>query len=117
MIAVELIVIDVDTRSSGIAVEERRHVFDRVDRDADAADLARGERMIRVVPHLGRQIEGDAEAGHALREEIPVPGVGFRGGAEAGVLAHRPQPAAIHGRLDAAGEGKFAGEARVVHAS
>ena len=40
MIAVALIVIDVETRSERNAVEELRHVVDRVDRDADAADFA-----------------------------------------------------------------------------
>ena len=86
------------------AVEQRRHVLDRIDRDADAADFAGGQRMVRVVAHLRRQIEGDAQAADALREQIPVARVGFRRRAEAGVLPHRPQPAAVHGRLDAAGE-------------
>ena len=49
------------------AVEQRRHVLDRVDRDADAADLAGGQRMVGVVAHLRRQIEGDAQAADALR--------------------------------------------------
>ena len=85
------------------AVEERRHVLDRVDRDADAADLAGGHRMVGVVAHLRRQVERDAQAADALREQVPVARVRFGGRAEAGILAHRPQPAAVHRRLDAAG--------------
>ena len=37
--------------------------------------------------------------------------VGLLGGAEAGELAHRPEPAAVHRRVDAARERKLAGEA------
>ena len=55
------------------AVEQLRHVVDRVDGDADAADLAGGERVIGVVAHLRRQIEGDAQAADALREQVPIP--------------------------------------------
>ena len=47
-------------------VEERRHVVDRIDRDADAPDFAGGERVIRVVADLRRQIEGDAQPVDAL---------------------------------------------------
>ena len=77
MIAVALIVIDVDTRSSGIPSKSSVHVLDRVDRDADAADFARGHRMVGVVAHLRRQIERHAQAADALREQIAIPGVRF----------------------------------------
>ena len=70
--AVALIVIDVETRSSGMPVEQLRHVLDRVDRDADAADFARGQRMVGVVAHLRRQVERDAQAADALREQVAV---------------------------------------------
>ena len=95
------------------AVEQRRHVLDRIDRDADAPDFAGRERVIRVVAHLRRQIEGDAQAADALREQIAVARVRFGRRSEPGVLPHRPQPAAVHRRLDAAGERKFPGEADV----
>ena len=95
------------------AVEQLRHVLDRIDGDADAADLARGQRVIRVVAHLRRQIEGDAQAADALRQQVPVALVGFRRRSEPGVLPHRPQPAAVHRRLDAAGEGKVPGKADI----
>ena len=107
MIAVELIVIDVDTRSSGMPSKQRRHVFDRVDGDADAADFAGGQWMIGVVAHLGGQIERDAQTSDALSEQIAIACVRLGGGTEAGVLPHRPQPAAVHRRLDAARVGKF----------
>jgi len=48
-------------------------------RDADLADLPAGELMVRVVAGLGRQIEGDRQAGLALGEVAPVELVGFRG--------------------------------------
>jgi hypothetical protein len=78
------------------AVEQRRHVLDRVDRDADAADLAGRQRVVRVVTHLRRQVEGDAQSADPLPEQVAVARVGFLRGREAGVLPHRPQPPAIH---------------------
>ena len=108
MIAVELIVIDVETWSSGMPSKSVGHVLDRVDRDADAADFAGGHRVVRVVAHLRRQVERDAEPADALCEQVAVAGVRFGGRAEARVLAHRPEPAAVHGRLDAARERKDA---------
>src|SRR5262249_54664532 len=42
------------------------HVAEVGDRDADLADLACGCGMIAVVASLGRQVEGDGEAGLAL---------------------------------------------------
>ena len=62
MIAVALIVIDVDTRPSGMPSNSVGHVLDRIDRHADASDFARGERVIGVVAHLRRQVERDAQA-------------------------------------------------------
>ena len=110
MTAVALIVIDVETSSSGMPSNSARHVVDRVDGHADLADFALGERMVGVVAHLRRQIERDAQSVDALGEQVAVAGVRLGGGAEPGVLAHRPQPAAVHGRLDAAREGKLAGQ-------
>src|SRR5215467_11148754 len=48
-----------------------------------------------------------------MRQEIFVAFVGFLGIAHAGILAHGPQAAAIHGGLHAAGERELAGIARV----
>ena len=95
------------------AVEQLRHVVERVDGDADAPDFAGGQRVVRVVAHLRGQIERDAQSGHALRQQVPVPLIRLGGGAEPGVLPHRPEPAAIHRRLDATRERKLAGLAEV----
>ena len=91
------------------AVEERFHVFERIDGDADFADFAERERMIGVHADLRGQIEGHGESGSGLAEQIAIALVGFGGGAEAGVLAHGPEAAAVHGGINAAGVGKFAG--------
>ena len=48
------------------AVEQRRHVLDGVDGHADLADFALRQRVVGVVAHLGRQVEGDAQAVDAL---------------------------------------------------
>jgi len=60
--AVALMVIDVDTRSSGNrrAARACRRGSRRRPR---ASDLAARERMVRVAPHLRRQVEGDRQAG------------------------------------------------------
>ena len=76
---------------------------------ADAADLARCQRVIAVVADLGGQVEGDAQPGDPLREEVPVPRVGFLRRGEARVLAHRPRSSPIHRGLDATREGESAG--------
>ena len=59
-------------------VEQLRHVLDRVDGDADPADLARGELVIGVVPDLRWQIEGHAQAVDPLCQQVPVALIGFR---------------------------------------
>src|SRR4029077_6436957 len=58
----------------------------------------------RVVAHQCREIERYREAGLAvLKQELVAP-VGILGGPEPRELAHGPQPAAVHGVVDAAGE-------------
>ncbi len=54
------------------AVEQNPHVADMRDRHADLADFAFGLRMVAVVAGLGRQIEGDREAGLPLAQVLPV---------------------------------------------
>ena len=95
-------------------VEQNFHIGDRVDRDARFADFAARLRRVRIVAELGRQIEGDREAGLSAFEEIAVALVRFRGGRETGVLAHRPEPPAVHRRIDAACEWKRSRLAEVV---
>ena len=67
-----------------------------VDGHADLADLALGARVVGVVAHLGGQVEGARQPGLAGLEQELEALVGGLGGAEAGVLAHRPEPAAVH---------------------
>src|SRR5262249_59586765 len=64
--------------------------------------LAERDRRIGVVAHLGRQVEGDAEAGLALIEQESVALVRLGGRAEACVLPHRPQPPPVHRGVDPA---------------
>ena len=90
-------------------LEERGHVFDRIDRDADAAHLALRQDVIRVVAHLRREIERDAQSVNALRQQVAIALIRLRRRPEARVLPHRPQTAAVHRRLNAACERKFAG--------
>jgi hypothetical protein len=90
------------------AVEEQPHVVDRVDRDADLADLAVRDRVVAVVPHLGRQIEGDRESRRTGCRQRVVALVGLAGRTETGVLPHRPRPAGVHRRVDAARVGEVA---------
>ena len=66
-----------------------------------------------VVAHLRRQVEGDRQPGLAVGEQVPEALVGLGGGREAGVLAHRPEAAAVHRGLDAAGERELAGPPEV----
>ena len=80
-------------------------------RHALAADLAQGARVVGVVPHQRRHVERRGQPGLAVVEQVAEALVRLLGGAEAGELAHRPQPAAVHRRVDAARERKLAREA------
>ncbi len=90
------------------AIEKRFHVLEGIDGHADFADFAESEGMIGVDADLRGEIEGDGEASLAFAEEVAIALVGFDGAAEAGVLAHGPEAAAVHGGVDAAGIGEFA---------
>ena len=93
--------------------EERLHVGERVDRDALAADLAERPRVVGVVAHQRRHVEGRREAGLAVLEQVAEALVRLLGRAEAGELAHRPELPAVHRRVDAARERVHAGVAEV----
>ncbi len=93
--------------------EQQLHVLERVDRHTDLADLALRAGMVRVVAHLGGQVEGAAEPGLAGGQEEVEALVGLRGAAEAGVLAHRPRPGPVHLLVDPAGVGRAAGPAEL----
>ena len=94
-------------------IEQHLHVGQACDRDADSADLPRRLRCIRIEAHLRRQVERDGQAGLALLKEIAEPGVGLGRRRESRVLAHGPEPAPIHRRLDPAGERKFPGSPEI----
>ena len=87
---------------------EEAHVGQRVDGHADLAHLALGAGVVRVVAHLGREVEGAREAGLAGVEKELEALVRGLGRAEAGVLAHGPQLRAVHPRVDAPGVGERA---------
>src|SRR5262249_3086774 len=89
-------------------------VGERGDRHTFLADLAARARMIGVVAHQCRHVEGGGEPGLALLEEILEARVGVFGPPEAGEHPHRPQPAAVHGRIDAARERILAGRAELL---
>ncbi len=91
--------------------EQRLHVVERVDGDALAADLTERARMVGVMAHQARHVERRAEPGLTVIEQVAKTLVGLLRGAEAGELAHRPQPPAIHRRVHAAREGIRAGQA------
>src|SRR5689334_7838418 len=65
------------------------------DRDADLADLAAGEDVVRVIAGLRRQVEGDREAGLTLLEVLAVELVGAPGVGVAGIGAHHPGTVAL----------------------
>jgi hypothetical protein len=72
-------------------VKQRAHVAEMGDRHADFADLAAGGRVVGVVAGLGRQIEGDREAGLALGEIGAIEAVRFERRRMAGVGAENPR--------------------------
>jgi hypothetical protein len=95
------------------ALEQFLHVGQRVDGDAFAADLAVAHRVVGVVAHEGGHVEVGGEPRLALLDQVLEALVGVLAGAEAGDLAHGPQPAAVHGGIGAAGEGIAPGQADV----
>ena len=95
------------------AREQRLHVLERVDRDALAADLAERARVVRVVAHQRRHVERRREPRLAVLEQVAEALVRLLRRPEAGELPHRPQPAAVHRRVDAARERERARVAEV----
>ena len=92
------------------AGEQRLHVVERVDGHALAADLAQRPRMVGVVAHQRRHVEGRRQAGLPLVEQVAEALVGLLGRPEARELAHRPEAPAVHRRVDAARERIAAGQ-------
>ena len=77
MIAVALIVIDVETRSSGMPSNSSAMSSIESMATPTRPTSPLRQRVIGVVSHLRRQIERDAQTADALREQIPVAPVGF----------------------------------------
>ena len=75
--------------------EEPAHVVERVDRHADSPDLAARHRVVGVVADLGREVEGDREAGRTAREQVAIAPVRFLGRGVSGVLPHGPEARAV----------------------
>ena len=69
--------------------------------------------MVRVHADLCRQIEGNGQSGGAMREQVLVTLVGFFRVAHAGILAHGPEAATVHGGLHAPRKRELAGVADV----
>ena len=111
--AVALIVIEVETSPSGSPSSRTcMSASDEIGTPTRPTSPF-GGRRVRVVAHLGRQVERDRQAGLALVQQVAEALVGLLGRGEPGVLAHRPEAAAVHRRLDAPGERVLAGPPEV----
>ena len=106
-------VIDVVTSPSGMPSKRSSKSREGRDRDALLADLAAAHRVVGVVAHERGHVEGGREPVHAVLEQVLEARVRVLGRPEAGELAHRPEPAAVHRRLRAARERVPAGVAHV----
>ncbi len=66
-------VIDVVTSPSGMPSKSASMSASDATRHAALPHFARDERVVGVAAHQRRQIERDAEAGAAGREQVPIP--------------------------------------------
>ena len=76
------------------AVEQGPHVAEMADRHAHLADLALGQHVIGVVAGLGRQIEGDRQAGLPARQVGAIEFVRLGRRRMTGIGADQPGPVA-----------------------
>jgi len=112
MEAGELIVIDVVMAPRIDAVEQRFHVGQRRDVPAAFPDLAERQLVVGIAAHQRREVERDAQPRAARLQQLLVALVGLVRRSEPGELAHRPQLAAVAGRMNAARIRERAGVAR-----
>ena len=115
MAAGALIVMLVETLSSGISWKRVSISSSEEIATPTLPTSPQRHGVIRVVADLRGQVKGHRKAGLSLLEQVAVALVGFFGRGIAGILAHGPEAAAVHGGLHAAGEGIFAGEAQLLH--
>ncbi len=92
------------------AVEQRFHVFERIDSDANLADFARRARMIGVVSDLRGQVESNRQSCLPLGQQVTKTFVRLRRRAEPGVLPHGPETPTIHRGINPARVRKFSGK-------
>src|SRR6185295_8536548 len=76
----------------------------RGNRDPAFPDFSLRPWMVGVVAHQCREVERHRQTGLAMLEQELVALVGIGRAAEARELPHRPELAAIHRRMNAAGE-------------
>ena len=84
-------------------------VREGVDRDTALPHLADRERVVRVAPHQGREVERGREPVAPGREQVLEASVRVHRRPEPGEHAHRPELGAVHVGVRAAGEGVLAG--------
>ncbi len=90
-------------------LEQGAHVVDGIDRHPSHAHVAPDPRVVGIVAAVGGQVEGHRQPRLAAGEVAAIEGVRLFGGGEAGVLADRPRPGQVHGRVGAADEGRQPG--------
>src|SRR5437764_1272323 len=92
--------------------KERRGAKESTGSPAAMAASMYAMALAKVNASSCREVEGDRKAGRALGKEVAVAAIALFGAAEAGVLPHRPEAAAVHLRIDPAGIWKLPGIAR-----
>ena len=85
----------------------------RIDGHPDLPDLAVGEGVVGIVADLRRKVEGDAQAGLSLVQQIFVAVVGLLRRRKSRVLAHGPKTPPVHGGLNPARKRKFPGKPQI----
>ena len=65
-----LIVIEVETDVERDPVEQHLHVGERIDRHALAPHLPLRQRIVRILPHQGRQIERGRQPSLSVVEQV-----------------------------------------------
>ena len=87
--------------------------FRCVDRYPHLSDLALCQRMAGIVTDLCGEVEGNAQTGLSMFQEIFVSLIRLFRRGKPGVLTHRPETTPIHGGLNPPGERKFSRKTQV----